>query len=157
MDDFIYKVIAGVLITAVFGYLGVFLLKCDMDMIGFICFGIAAKAFILPIMEYLDYSKQKRQKALRKIYNIPERIDYEYGEIWDREFQKVIKKAIDSTTDSAKLSDLKYCQRVAKAMNKDSGAYKLDRPFYKINNAFRLTGCHFTITDSQGKIITIIV
>ena len=42
-------------------------------------------------------------------------------------------------------------------MIKDSGAYRLDRPFYSINNAFRLTGCHFTITDSQGKTITQIV
>lgn len=157
MDDFIYKVIAGVLMTVVFGYLGVLSWQCDLGMIGAICFGLAAKSVILPIMEYLDYSKQKRQATLRKIYKIPSSISHEYGEVWDRELQKVILRAIDETTDSTKLNDLKHCQKVAKAMIKDSTSYKLDRPFYKINNAFRLTGCHFTITDSQGKTITRIV
>lgn len=42
-------------------------------------------------------------------------------------------------------------------MIKDSGANRLDRPFYKINNAFRLTGCHLTITDSKGNTIVQIV
>ena len=157
MDDFIYKVIAGILMVVVFGYLGVNAWQCDLGMIGAICFGIAAKGIILPIMEYLDYTKQKRQAIIRKIYKIPSSISYEYGEVWDRELQKVIAKAIGETTDSAKIADLKHCQRVAKAMIKDSTSYRLDRPFYKINNAFRLTGCHFTITDSQGKTITKIV
>lgn len=157
MDDFIYKVIAGVLMAVVFGYLGVVSLQCGWAVIGAICFGIAAKGVILPIMEYQDYSKQKSEATLRKIYKIPSSISYEYGEVWERELQKVIMRAINETTDSAKLNDLKHCQRVAKTMNKDSASYKLDRPFYKINNAFRLTGCHFTITDSQGKTITKIV
>lgn len=100
---------------------------------------------------------KKRQEAVRKKYNIPEIVRDEYGEVWDREFQKVIKNAIDTTTDPSKLSDLQNCQRVANQMIKDSSRYTLDRPFYKINNAFRLTGCHFTITDSEGKTIAKIV
>ena len=100
---------------------------------------------------------KKRQEAVRKKYNIPEIVRDEYGEVWDKEFQKVIKNAIDTTTDPSKLSDLQNCQRVAKQMIKDSNTYTFDRPFYKINNAFRLTGCHFSITDSEGKTITQIV
>jgi hypothetical protein len=106
---------------------------------------------------FYDEPRKKRQEALHKMFNLPQYIRNEYGEVWDRELQKVIMRAINETTDSAKLNDLKHCQRVAKTMNKDSTSYKLDRPFYKINNAFRLTGCHFTITDSQGKTITKIV
>ena len=34
---------------------------------------------------------KKRQEAVRKKYNIPEIVRDEYGEVWDREFQKVIK------------------------------------------------------------------
>lgn len=101
--------------------------------------------------------REKRQEALHKMYNLPDVVRDEYGDKWDREFQKVISKAINETTDNEKRSDLQQCQKVAKQMIKDSGSYRLDRPFYRINNAFRLTGCHFTITDSQGKTITQIV
>ena len=59
---------------------------------------------------------KKRQEAVRKKYNIPEIVRDEYGEVWDREFQKVIKNAIDTTTDPSKLSDLQNCQRVANQM-----------------------------------------
>lgn len=100
---------------------------------------------------------KKRQEVVRKMYNIPEIVRDEYGEVWDREFQKVIKNAIETTIDPSKLSDLQNCQRVSNQMLKDSGRYTLDRPFYKIHKAFRLTGCHFTITDSEGKTITQIV
>ena len=127
MDDFIYKVIAGILMVVVFGYLGVTAWQCDLGMIGAICFGIAAKGIILPIMEYLDYTKQKRQAIIRKIYKIPSSISYEYGEVWDRELQKVIAKAIGETTDSAKIADLKHCQRVAKAMMLSFHNYRLTR------------------------------
>lgn len=101
--------------------------------------------------------RKKRQDALHIMYNLPQTIRDEYGEAWNKEFQKVITKAIETTTDNAKRADLQHCQRVSKEMMKDSGSYRLDRPFYKINNAFRLTGCHFTITDSQGKTIAQIV
>lgn len=101
--------------------------------------------------------RKKRQEALQKMYNLPQYIRNEYGEVWDKEFQKVISKAIEETTDNEKRTDLQQCQKVAKEMIKDSGNYRLDRPFYRINKAFRLTGCHFTITDSQGKTITRIV
>jgi hypothetical protein len=160
MIDIISKIIGGILYLLIIGgiaYFGVFSLQGDMDFIGCLCLGIAIKGLIQPIIEYLGKSREKRQVFLRKIYNIPERLDHEYGEVWDNEFQKVIKKAIDTTTDASKLSDLQECQRVAQQMIKDSSSYTLDRPYYKINNAFRLTGCHFTITDSEGKTITQIV
>ena len=101
--------------------------------------------------------RKKRQVALRKMYNLPDVVRDEYGHTWDREFQKVISKAIEEVTDNEKLADLQQCQKVAKNMIKDSCNYRLDRPYYRINNAFRLTGCHLTITDSQGNIITQIV
>ena len=157
MDDFIYKVLAGVLMIAVFGYLGVLAWQCDWGMIGVFCFAIAAKGLILPIMEYLEYSKQKRQEALHKMYNLPDVVRDEYGHKWDREFQQVISKAIEEATDNEKLTDLLQCQKVAKEMIKDSKPYRFDRPYYSINQAFCLTGCHLTITDSKGKTITQIV
>lgn len=91
------------------------------------------------------------------MYNLPESVFYENGEVWDKEFQKVIAKAIESTIDEAKLSDLKQCQSVAKELIKDRKRFNFDRPFYQINKAFRLTGCHLTITDSKGNKITQIV
>lgn len=123
-------------------------------------FFLSPLTIVLCCLAYeLFYSKprKKRQDALHKKYKIPYTISYEYGEVWDKEFQKVITKAIETTTDSAKRTDLQHCQRVVKEMIKDSDVYRLDRPFYMINNAFRLTGCHFTITDSQGNTITQIV
>ena len=100
---------------------------------------------------------KKKQEALHKMYNLPQNVRDEYGEAWDREFQKVINKAIEAATDNEKRTNLRRCQKVAKEMIKDSGAYRLDRPFYSINKAFCLTGCHFKITDAQGKTITKII
>jgi len=106
---------------------------------------------------YVIEPYKKRQAAVHRMYNLPECVRDEYGEKWDQEFQKVIQKAIETTSDSAKKADLQLCQKVAKELMKDSGSYRLDRPYYRINNAFRLTGCHFTITDSDGKVISKIV
>jgi hypothetical protein len=113
--------------------------------------------FFLVIKYCIVVPRQKRQEAAHKMYKLPARIDNDYGEIWGKEFQEVLKNAIETTTDSAKLTDLQNCQRVANQMKGNSSPYRLDRPFYKINNAFRLTGCHFIITDSEGKTITQIV
>lgn len=123
----------------------------------FFFFPIIALICSLVVNYCIFLPRKKRQEAARKKYNIPEIVRNEYGEVWDRGFQKVIKNAIDTTSDPSKLSDLNNCQKVAKQMIKDSSPYTLDRPFYKINNAFRLTGCHFTITDSEGKTIAKIV
>jgi len=159
-DRYIFKIIGGfiyLLVVAGIAYFGIFLLQYDMDMIGCFCLSIATFCIIMPFVEHLEKLKEKRQQILRRIYNIPAALNHEYGEVWDKEFQKVITKAIETTNDSAKRADLHQCQRVAKEMNKNSCSYKLDSPFYEINNAFRLTGCHFTITDSQGETIAQIV
>jgi len=108
MINLIYKLIGSViylLIVAVFIYLGVSAWQYDLDMIGAICFSIAISGLVLPLVEYIKKVKEKRQQTLRKIYNIPLTLNNEYGEVWDKEFQKVITKAIETTTDSAKLSD----------------------------------------------------
>lgn len=101
--------------------------------------------------------REKRKEALHKMYKLPDVVRDEYGDKWDSEFQRAITKAIDEATDNEKRTDLQQCQKVAKGMIKESGRYTFDRPFYSINQAFRLTGCHLTITDSQGKTITQIV
>ena len=94
---------------------------------------------------------------MHKMYNLPDVVRNEYGHKWDKEFQQVISKAIEEATDNEKRTDLLQCQKVAKEMMKDSSLSRFDRPFYIINQAFFLTGCHLTITDSQGKTITQIV
>ena len=160
MIDYISKLIGGIiylLIYALFAYLTISAFQCDLPMIGAICFSITLGGIVYPIISYYDKLKEKRQEALHKMFNLPDVVRDEYGETWDREFQKVISKAIETATDNEKRTDLQQCQKVAKEMIKDSGAYRLDRPFYSINKAFRLTGCHFTITDSQGKTISQII
>ena len=102
-------------------------------------------------------TKNKRKEALHKMYELPDVVRNEYGYEWDSEFQRAITKAIEEATVNEKRTELQQCQKVAKGMIKDSGRHTLDRPFYSINQAFRLTGCHLTITDSQGKTITQIV
>ena len=133
------------------------LLKGEIGMGIFFLSPLTIVLCALAIGQFYGKPRQKRQEALHKMYNLPQYIRNEYGEVWDKEFQKVINKAIVETTDNEKRTDLQQCQKVAKEMIKDSGNYRLDRPFYRINKAFRLTGCHLTITDSQGKIITRIV
>lgn len=122
--------------------------------------------FLLPLMLALCvfayqqlYQKplDKRYDALHKKYKLPYEVRGDNGEKWDKDFQMTISKAIASITEPKKKSELQRCQTVAKEMIKDSGANRLDRPFYKINNAFRLTGCHLTITDSKGNTIVQIV
>lgn len=109
---------------------------------------------LLPIISlvYVVYKwpHWKREEALHKMYKYPESISLEFGDQWDREFQCVISKAIDSTDDPEKKSDLKYCQKVVKNIKDDAG-------FYYLHRTFRLTGCHISITDSNGKCITTIV
>lgn len=92
----------------------------------------------------------KREEALHKMYNYPESIDWEFGYQWEKEFQSLLSKAIESTQDSEKKSDLKHCLHVVRKIKNDSG-------FYYLQRTFRLTGCHISITDSNGKRITKIV
>ena len=92
----------------------------------------------------------KREEALHKMYNYHESISLEFGEQWGIEFQRVLSKAIDSTEDPEKKSDLKHCQNVVKEIKDDAG-------FYYLQHTFRLTGCHISITDSNGKHIAKIV
>lgn len=133
------------------------LLKGEIGMGIFFLSPLTIALCALAIEQFYGKPRKKRQEALLKMYNLPQCVRDEYGEVWNKEFQKVINKAIEETKDNEKRTDLQQCQKVAREMIKDSGNYRLDRPFYSINKAFRLTGCHFTITDSQGKTITQIV
>lgn len=92
----------------------------------------------------------KREEALHEMYNYPHKISLEFGEQWSREFQSLLSKSIDSTKDPEKKNDLKNCQNVVKKIKDDAG-------FYYLQRTFRLTGCHISITDSNGKRITTIV
>lgn len=110
------------------------------------------------VMFLLDLHKknyERHQKALRKKYNLPKYVDND--NLWSNEFQKVIAKTIESTSDSAKISDLEHCQSVVGEMDKGAHLGLGNTTFSKINQAFRYTGCHLTITDSEGKTITKIV
>lgn len=102
-----------------------------------------------------DKIYERHQYALRKKYNLPEYVGND--NLWEKMFKKVISKANGSTSDSAKLSDLEHCQSVVKEMNKGYDIGLGNTTFSKINKAFRYTGCHLTITDSEGKTITKIV
>lgn len=106
-----------------------------------------------------EQPQQKRQEALRKRYFLPQfATNNDYG-VWETKFQKVIAQALEETSDSTKNSDLKHCQRVVEEMNKGLCGQRTTyySPFSKINDSFRITGCHLTITDSEGNIITKIV
>lgn len=118
--------------------------------------------FVLCVLAYQQFyqkPKDKQQEALYKKYNLPnvKVVRGESGEVWNKEFQKVIEEAIESTSDTSNRTELQHCQSVAKELIKDSSKNSFDRPYYKLNNAFRLTGCHLTITDSKGNKITQIV
>lgn len=152
------KELLAILLFIIFPCCGIqALLDGEIGMAMFFFLPLAFALCVLAYHELYEKPNEKRQEALRKMYNLPIGFSHEYGEVWDKEFQKVIKKAIESTSDTAKLSELRRCQNVAKEMIKDSGPNRLDRPYYKINNAFRLTGCHLAITDSEGKTIAQIV
>lgn len=123
--------------------------------------GVIAGAPLMIILSFLaiwyPYQKkrERRHKALCEMYSLREKglPSYVYDSslsVWDREFHKVVKSAIELTSDDAKLSELQRCQNIVDGLGKP----KYGSPFYKINNAFRLTGCHITITDSKGKTIT---
>lgn len=98
---------------------------------------------------------KKRQKALCEMYEIPSRLDHEYGEQWGREFQKNIGDARKNITDPAKLQDLQHCSQTVQNISKWPVVGMGDE--YYINSAFRCTGCHLKVTDSNGKIISVIV
>lgn len=108
--------------------------------------------------QFFEKPREKREKALCKKYHLPKYVaDNDYGAL-EKKFQEVIAKAIESTSDNAKISDLKHCQRVIKEMNKSCvGSYTWLSSFSKIYKAFRLTGCHLKVTDSEGNNITKII
>lgn len=116
---------------------------------------VYAVLLLMPTIIYTVYviykwPHWKREEALHKMYNYPESIDWEFGDQWEKEFQSLLSKAIESTQDSEKKSDLKHCLHVVRKIKNDSG-------FYYLQRTFRLTGCHISITDSNGKRITKIV
>ncbi len=116
---------------------------------------VYAVLLLIPTIIYTVYviykwPHWKREKALHKMYNYPENIMLESSDQWKREFHSLLSKAIESTTDPEKKSDLEHCLHVVKKIEDDSG-------FYYLQRTFRLTGCHISITDSNGKLITKIV
>lgn len=129
--------------------------------IGMGVFFLLPLVFVLCVFAYQQlYQKplEKQYNALHKKYQLPKYVaDDDYGAL-EKKFQEVIAKAIESTSDNAKISDLKHCQRVIKEMNKSCvGSYTWLSSFSKIYKAFRLTGCHLKVTDSEGNNITKII
>lgn len=161
MIDFIAKLFAGIVYFFIFGgiiFFGISAIAYDLHFIGSLCTVIGLGGLFSIFKMHINDNKRKHQEIVRHFYKLPPSIDHEYGEVWDDKFQKVIKNAINTCKEAEKRTDLQKCQRVAKSMIKSSDSYyTLDCPFYKINKAFRLTGCHLTITDSQGNTIIKIV
>ena len=158
MIDYISKLIGGIiylLIIVAIASFGIFSWQYDMDMIGAICLGIATIGLITPIVEFFNKIDKKREEALNKMHNIPERLDHEYGEQWGRKFQKLIGDATKSTTDPEKLQDLHDCSQTVQNISKWPIVGIGDE--YYINSAFRYTGCHLKVTDETGKVISEIV
>lgn len=108
---------------------------------------------------FYEKPREKRQEALHKKYFIPQDVRNDDEGRWERKFQNIIARAIEATSDTTKISDLRHCQSVIKEMNKGRGYYSSTHYSYfsKINEAFRLTDCHLTITDSEGNTIAKIV
>lgn len=99
--------------------------------------------------------RKKRQKALREMYKIPIKLNHEFGEQWGREFQKIIREARKNTSDTDKLQDLEHCSQTVQNISKWPMVGMGDE--YYLNSAFRYTGCHLKVTDSNGNIISVIV
>jgi len=116
--------------------------------------GYAVFWFLLPIayITFIIYKwpHWKREEALHEMYNYPDKISLEFGEQWNSEFQRLLSKNIAVTNDSEKKNDLRNCQNAVKKIKDDAG-------FYYLQHTFRLTGCHISITDSNGKRIAKII
>ena len=63
-----------------------------------ICCLVVNYCFIVP--------HKKRQETVRKKYNIPEIVRDEYGEVWDKEFQKV-RFSVNLGGNSSPISSLR--------------------------------------------------
>lgn len=107
-----------------------------------ILFGVYYWILIVPINKELD--------LMRKMHKIPRTIDKEDGSQWGNAFQQLINSKLKDVTESEKKGDLQQCQHIVTKMTKD-------KAFEKLNRAFRLTGCHLSITDAAGNPITKIV
>lgn len=119
---------------------------------GEIGYAVLNLSFPVVITVYFVYKwpHWKREEALHKMYNYPNSISLEFGDQWNREFQKLLSKSIESDISTEKKNDLKHCQNVVRKIKDDAG-------FYYLQHTFRLTGCHISITDSNGKRIATIV
>ena len=154
MIDIIKTITGIVLLLTIIGFFAYVICanEPDMGIIVFFCFSIPLGGIIVA---YLDKLIKERRQVLRKMYNIPERLDHEYGGQWGREFQKIIGDARKNTTDTAKLHDLQNCSQTVQNISKWPIVGMGDE--YYMNAAFRYTGCHVKVTDSQGRIISEIV
>lgn len=94
--------------------------------------------------------EEKRWSAIRRMYKLPHSLIKEGGEQWGKAFQQLINAKLNNISKSQKNNDLQQCQNIVKKMTKDEA-------FKDLNRAFRFTGCHFIVTDNNGKVITKIV
>ena len=115
--------------------------------------------FFIPLISCILYMvyyrifikpEEKRWSALVRMYELPNSLIKEGGGRWGKAFQQLINAELNNVSESQKNNDLQQCQNIVKKMNKDGA-------FEDLNRAFRFTGCHFIITDNNGKVITKIV
>ena len=100
--------------------------------------------------KYVSAPRERLKKALHKMHNYPQRIVQEDGRQWGKSFQRVIGVAIENVKEGDKKNDLQQCDIIVKKMTNENS-------FSDLHCAFRLTGCHIKITDSNDNLITIIV
>lgn len=113
--------------------------------------------FIFGIVTLIERYKDRRWAAVCTMYNLPKRDmrpEDIGGELLHRGFRTIIDDAIKQTTDSDKQRDLQDCRRTV--LNTLDNKYG-DTDLGNIRCAFRYTGCHIRIEDTDGNIIKEII
>jgi len=99
----------------------------------------------------------RRWAAVCRLYELPKRDvppEKVGGELLHRGFRTVIDDALRRTTDPDKLNDLRDCKRTI--LNTLDSKYE-DTDLGNIRRAFRYTGCHIRVEDSDGNTIANII
>lgn len=113
--------------------------------------------FTLPVIllvgiiynKYIIKPKREIQNALHRMYKFPYSVKPN-NELWSKSFLELLNSGLNNVSDPNKKSDLKHCRQIVDKMTKEG-------KFESLHRAFKLTGCHFIIKDSEGRTVTNIV
>lgn len=158
MGELIGIIVAAIVLTFL-GWLFIYL-----PIMGFVYLFLGKYAlgilYIIPLLcpigyflyRYLVIEPEKtRRAALCRMYDYPQRLNKkETVNHWYSVLKDVITIGLTTCSDPNKKSDLDQCQHIVNKMENDD-------IFDKFHRAFRLTGCHMKIKDSNGRTISKIV